>query len=161
MGLLDSFSALGDDGVSSRTRDRDVKVGELGPILPLPVQSAETQRSASTSLKSAAEGLFGVGVGVGLRITGRPDDWRLLTSQFGYVTPENCMKVAGVQPDEGRFNFSRTDAFVDFATEKQLKIVGHCLVWAKDDRTPAWFYRDGENDASREIKTTPRGRGIR
>ena len=34
---------------------------------------------------------------------------------------------------------------MDFAARHQLQVVGHCLVWAKDDRTPPWFYRDGTN----------------
>lgn len=61
------------------------------------------------------------------------------------------MKPVAVQPAEGEFDFTQADAFVDFAVRHQLKIVGHCLVWAKDDRTPPWFYRDGEKPASREV----------
>ena len=43
------------------------------------------------------------------------------------------------------------DAFVNFALSNQLKVVGHTLVWAKDDRTPPWFTKDGEKPASREL----------
>jgi endo-1,4-beta-xylanase len=67
------------------------------------------------------------------------------------VTPENCLKPVAVQPQEGRFDFARADAFVDFAKPKGLPVVGHCLVWAKDDRTPPWFFRDGANAAGREL----------
>jgi endo-1,4-beta-xylanase len=92
-----------------------------------------------------------MGVGVSDRVGERPADWPLLVSQFDTVTPENCMKPDPVQVREGSFNLERADAFVDFATSKGLNIVGHCLVWAKDDRTPAWFFRDGEEPASREL----------
>jgi endo-1,4-beta-xylanase len=34
---------------------------------------------------------------------------------------------------------------------RRLEVVGHCLVWAKDDRTPPWFFRDGANTAGREL----------
>jgi len=61
------------------------------------------------------------------------------------------MKPDPVQRTEGRFNFTLPDAFIGFATANQLKVVGHCLVWAKDDRTPPWFFRDGTNAASREL----------
>ena len=103
------------------------------------------------TLKQAAEGLFDVGVGVNDRISERAADHPLLLAQFGAVTPENCMKPAAVQAAEGKWDFAEADAFVDFAGRNGLKVVGHCLVWAKDDRTPAWFYRDGENAASREV----------
>lgn len=103
------------------------------------------------SLKQAAQGLFYIGVGVSDRIPERPADWPLLTSQFRFVTPENCMKPAAMQLGAGQFDFTTPDAFVAFAASNQLKICGHCLVWAKDDRTPPWFYLDGEKPASREL----------
>jgi endo-1,4-beta-xylanase len=78
-------------------------------------------------------------------------DWELLTAQFDTVTPENCMKPFAVQPAAGRYAFERGDAFVAFAEQRGLRVVGHCLVWAKDDRTPEWFFRDGESAASREV----------
>lgn len=104
-----------------------------------------------SSLREAASGYFEMGVGISDRIPLRTNDWPLLTRQFSTVTPENCMKPAAIQPEEGQFDFAQADAFVDFATRQDLKIVGHCLVWAKDDRTPLWFYRDGEKPASREL----------
>ena len=61
------------------------------------------------------------------------------------------MKPAKIQAAEGNWDFAQADTFVDFAAKNGLKVVGHCLVWAKDDRTPAWFYRDGETPASREL----------
>ncbi len=66
-----------------------------------------TERPAyQASLKTAAASLFTVGVGVDYRISERPDDWELLTTQFGIVTPENCMKPAHVQAKEGAFRFA-------------------------------------------------------
>ena len=65
------------------------------------------------------------------------------------------MKPAAVQPTEGGFNFATADASVDFATRQKLELVGHCLVWAKDDRTPAWFYREGQQSANREHGLNP------
>ncbi|MGI9110448.1 MAG: endo-1,4-beta-xylanase, partial [Opitutales bacterium] len=49
------------------------------------------------------------------------------------------------------WNFDQADKFVAFANSKDLKVVGHCLVWAKDDRTPAWFYQDGATPATKEV----------
>ena len=103
------------------------------------------------SLRSAAAGQFEIGVGISDHIPQRTNDWPLLTAQFSTVTPENCMKPAAVQPNEGAFDFAAADALVDFATRQKLKLVGHCLVWAKDDRTPAWFCREGQQPASQEL----------
>lgn len=106
---------------------------------------------APRSLREAAAGRFEIGVGISDSIPRLTNDWSLLTQQFGTLTPENCMKPAAIQPAEGRFDFAAADAFVDFATRHKFKIVGHCLVWAKDDRTPPWWYRDGDLPASREL----------
>ena len=107
--------------------------------------------AAPRSLRSAATGLFTIGVGIHDRISERPVDWPLLFTQFSAVTPENCLKPNPVQVTEGKFNFTLGDAFVNFASSNNLQVVGHCLVWAKDDRTPPWFFRDGTNIASRDV----------
>jgi len=117
--------------------------------LGLRVQAAE--QPPEGSLKQAAKGLFDIGVGINDRIADRVVDHRLLLAQFSMVTPENCMKPAKIQAAEGKWDFAQADGFVNFATKNGLKVVGHCLVWAKDDRTPAWFYRDGDRPAGREL----------
>ena len=103
--------------------------------------SAQTLRQASP---------WAAGVGLADRIADRPADWPLLTAQFGHVTPENCMKPAAIRPTDKAWHFEQADKFVAFANSKDLKVVGHCLVWAKDDRTPAWFYQDGAAPATKE-----------
>ena len=124
----------------------------IAAAVPITASSASSAEPGSPhSLREAAAGLFSIGVGLNDRIPERPADWPLLTAQFGAVTPENCLKPDPVQVAEGKFNFTRADAFVNFATSNHLQVVGHCLVWAKDDRTPAWFYRDGTNAAHRDL----------
>jgi endo-1,4-beta-xylanase len=106
---------------------------------------------SARSLRNAAAGVFTIGVGLSDRIPERPEDWPLLLSQFNCVTPENCLKPDAVQRVEGQFKFDQSDPFVNFAVSNHLQVVGHCLVWAKDDRTPAWFYRVGSNAAPTEL----------
>ena len=95
-----------------------------------------------SNLIEAAGGRFPMGVGISDRIPEMKDDWDLLKKNFQLITPENCMKPVAVQKEKGVFNFEQPDAFVAFAKEQDLEVVGHCLVWAKDDRTPPWFYLD-------------------
>jgi endo-1,4-beta-xylanase len=119
-------------------------------LLSLSIAGSRAESGSPDSLRSAGNGLFRIGVGIHDRIAERPADWPLLLAQFNSVTPENCLKPDPVQAAEGRFQFAEADAFVDFATAHHLQIVGHCLVWAKDDRTPKWFFRDGAQTAGRE-----------
>ncbi len=103
------------------------------------------------SLRRSAARYFDIGVGIGHEIVDREADWPLLTTQFSGVTPENCMKIAALQPVEGEFHWEEADRLVKFARGQGLTMVGHCLVWAKDDRTPAWIYRDGDGEASKAL----------
>ncbi len=119
-------------------------------VICLSIASSRAESGSPDSLKGAGEGLFRIGVAVQDRIAARPADWPLLVAQFNSVTPENCLKPDPVQTGEGKFKFAEADALVDFATARHLQIVGHCLVWAKDDRTPPWFFRDGQQTAGRE-----------
>ncbi|MBI5383544.1 MAG: endo-1,4-beta-xylanase [Verrucomicrobia bacterium] len=123
----------------------------MAATIAVAVSATGAEPGSVRSLRAAAEGTFLIGVGLSDHISARPQDWPLLLSQFNCLTPENSLKPDPVQRVEGQFRFSQPDAFVDFATSNHLQVVGHCLVWAKDDRTPAWFYRDGTNVASAKL----------
>ncbi len=102
------------------------------------------------SLKGAAGSRFKVGVGISHRTIKEPENVALIKQHFAILTPENCMKPQAVQPGEGEWNFKNADCFADFARDNKLGIVGHCLVWAKDDRTDEWMLKEGEAPVSRE-----------
>ena len=59
------------------------------------------------------------------------------------------MKPQGIHPDEDRWDFERTDVFAEFVRTNELEMVGHCLVWAKDDRTDEWMMKEGDQPVSR------------
>lgn len=103
------------------------------------------------SLKEAAKGLFHIGVGIRQDHFSSAEELALLKREFDFVTPENCMKPAAVQNKQGICDFRQPDRFMELAEKNGLQIVGHCLVWAKDDRTPEWFFKDGDKKASKEL----------
>lgn len=74
---------------------------------------------------------------------------RLLFSNFGTVTPENCMKPAPLHPAEDRFDFANADALVAMAHANGLTVNGHTLVWHQ--QCPDWFFTDGSRLAGREL----------
>jgi GH35 family endo-1,4-beta-xylanase/predicted esterase len=110
------------------------------------------QNIPGSTLPELADGFFEIGVGTSVRAIQKNEKaLRLFKEQFSIATPENCMKPAAVQNEEGVFNFGGADQFVELAKKHKKSIVGHCLVWAKDDRTPPWFYQDGDKLASKEL----------
>jgi len=105
------------------------------------------------SLCDAYEDRFDLAVALDGRL---PDDYSakeldLIRTQFSVLTPANCMKMYHTQRSEGVFDFEQADAFVAFARANKQTVLGHCLIWAKDERTPSWFFENGENPPTREL----------
>lgn len=94
-----------------------------------------------------------IGVGLG----GRPpegytaEELALIRDHFSSLTPEVCMKPIHLQPEEGRFEFADADTLVAFAAANRQRVAGHTLVWARDECTPGWMLRDGDQPAGRDL----------
>jgi endo-1,4-beta-xylanase len=114
--------------------------------------AGEASRTPPASLKTGYRDKFTIGVALGGNLPGdySPEELTLVRAQFGCITPENCMKMQELQPREGQFDFRQADALVDFAQRNGMKVCGHTLLWAKDERTPGWIFIDGDKPASRE-----------
>jgi GH35 family endo-1,4-beta-xylanase len=132
----------------------------LGLVFSLAVHGQEARLSGATnssrptaSLQQEFSNQFLVGVALDGYLPGdyNPDELGLIRIQFAALTPANCMKMMHLQREPGQFDFQMADALVGFAATNQLKVCGHCLVWAKDERTPEWLFRDGAKPASREL----------
>jgi endo-1,4-beta-xylanase len=100
-------------------------------------------KASEASLRAAFAHAFQVGCALGGKL---PDalslpEQDLVRSQFDVVTPENCMKPGPLQPEPGRYDFTTADAFVQFAEDSGLRVVGHCLCWHQ--QSPAWCFAPG------------------
>ncbi len=65
---------------------------------------------------------------------------QLLKNEFNTVVAENATKPEAIEPEHGKFDFSRADKLVSFAQKNGMKIRGHCLVWHK--QIPHWMNDD-------------------
>ncbi len=106
--------------------------------------------SGAASLREAYAPYFKVGVALGSREVAYASCRELAAREFSSATAENVMKPAEVQPREGVFDWSKSDAFVSFAEKSGMKVIGHCLVW--HSQTAPWMFEgpDGR-PASREL----------
>lgn len=103
-------------------------------------------------LKDVFQGKFYLGVAMNTwQINGKDTaSVRIIKQHFNSITPENVMKSALIHPQEGKFNFTLPDQFVEFGVQNQMFIIGHCLVW--HSQTPQWLFVDSlGNDVSREV----------
>ena len=117
-------------------------------IISIPACSRTNQ-----SLCAVYKNRFNIAVALEGRL---PDDYSpkeldLIRTQFNVLTPANCLKMYHIQRQQNIFDFEQADAFVAFAAANNQKVLGHCLIWAKDVRTPAWFFENGDNPPTREL----------
>jgi endo-1,4-beta-xylanase len=110
---------------------------------------SQSPQRDSRSLKEAVGDRFKIGVGVSHFSVQSPEDAALIRQHFQILTPENCMKPQNIHPAEDQWNFEAADRFVEFARASKLEVVGHCLVWAKDDRTDPWMMEEDGKPVSR------------
>ena len=65
-------------------------------------------------------------------------EFQITQKEFNTITAENCMKPMYLIDDNGNYNFEESDAFVQYAKNNGLIIVGHTLVWKNS--APDWFF---------------------
>ena len=83
-----------------------------------------------------------IGAGVEEEVLSGESAYRdTLAKEFSMVTPGWVMKPEPLSPQQGRFDFTQADRFVEFAETHRLRIRGHALVW--ETRNPKWVMQGG------------------
>ena len=108
-----------------------------------------TAADSLKGLKDFYKDYFPIGVAVSPRsLEGETGEF--IKKNFNSLTPENVMKPALIQPEEGKFNWTEADKIVDFAQANGLKVRGHTLCW--HNQTGDWMFKDSlGNQASKEL----------
>jgi len=100
------------------------------------------------SLKEACKDLFLIGTALDFRRADEftPSELELIKSQFNAITPENSMKPGPVHPQENSWNWTPPDTLVNFCSENNIKVFGHCLVW--HSQTNPWFFESADRETA-------------
>ncbi|WP_342042493.1 endo-1,4-beta-xylanase [Bacillus sp. OTU2372] len=94
------------------------------------------------SFQKVYETIFDIGAAVNLRTINTQQS--LLANHFNSITAENDMKFEGLQPEEGKYDFEKSDKLAAFAREHGMKMRGHTLVW--HNQTPEWVFQDSQGE---------------
>lgn len=68
----------------------------------------------------------------------------IAAQEFNYVTAENEMKWQFLQGSENNFTFNQADNIINWATQRGIKVKGHCLVW--HSQLPQWVAQQTGKD---------------
>jgi len=112
-------------------------------------KSVISKADSIKGLKDFYKDYFPIGVAVSPRslegVTGE-----FIKKHFNSLTPENVMKPALIQPQEGKFSWAEADKIVEFAQANGMKVRGHTLCW--HNQTGEWMFKDAQgNQASKEL----------
>lgn len=100
-------------------------------------------------LKDFYQDYFPIGVAVSPRSL-QGEQGEFIKKHFNSLTPENVMKPALLQPQEGKFVWEEADKIVEFAQANGMKVRGHTLAW--HNQTGEWMFKDSlGNEASKEL----------
>jgi endo-1,4-beta-xylanase len=112
--------------------------------------------NAQNLLKDAIA--FRLGASVNPRLLSENEAYRgIASNEFTSITAENHMKMMLVHPAADRFDFSKGDEIVAFASATGKRIHGHTLVW--HNQVPQWMkdfqgdQKDWENLLKHHIQT--------
>lgn len=105
------------------------------------------------SLREAFADSFDIGTALGADQLLDPQQQvlDLVSRQFSVLTPENAMKWEAIHPTPERYDFTGSDALVEFAKANDKKVIGHTLVW--HSQCPDWVFEDdgGETISSEAL----------
>src|SRR5438876_2372645 len=90
--------------------------------------TAASSIGAGTSLRRPPPQL-GAAVNTVMLGSADPRYVRTLLRHYRSVTPEYEMEMSQLEPDRGRFDFTRADRIVAFAARHGMPVRGHTLVW--------------------------------
>lgn len=125
--------------------------GDPAPSASLP---SVPQAATPTGLRHAFAPYFLLGTALNTpQISGAESSIQpLLAQHFNSLTAANLMKWENIEPKEGQFDFSGSDALLKLAKAQGSVVIGHTLLWHQ--QTPAWVFLgpDGK-PASKELLT--------
>jgi len=107
--------------------------------------------SCSASLRAAADvrGLL-LGAAVAPEYLHDARYANTLAREFNFLTPENAMKWGPVHPAPDRWYFDPADEIAKFASDHQMKVKGHAVIWDKM-QMPSWVTSQMSTDELRRV----------
>jgi GH35 family endo-1,4-beta-xylanase len=112
---------------------------DFAPTETIKAEGDDSEMAATTSsnvnwVKGATlKGSFTFPIGVAV-VKERLEDpiyGNLVAKEFSSLTAESSMKFGAVQPEQGKWTFSKADAIVAFAQKYHMRVHGHTLIWYK------------------------------
>jgi len=132
-------------GLAAMTRRDAIRFAAVA--LGLTPFGGPARAQTESGLAAAWRDAFRIGLAVSNQTLERriPEHLALIEREFNAVTAENAMKWGEIRPDGVNWQWQRADTLVDFATEHDMYVLGHTLVW--HSQVPRSIFVDGDGNA--------------
>jgi len=104
----------------------------LAPLAAMAVPTIEprqAEQSIDKLIKAKGKLYFGAATDQGLLTRSGAKNAAIIEKNFGQVSPENSMKWQSLNSAKGSYNWGQADYLVNWATERNISIRGHTIVW--------------------------------
>jgi len=104
----------------------------LAPLAAMAVPTIEHRQAAQSIdklIKAKGKVYFGAATDQGLLTRSGAKNAAIIEKNFGQVSPENSMKWQSLNSNKGTYNWGQADYLVNWATERNISIRGHTIVW--------------------------------
>ncbi len=124
--------------IESRPPGRAAAVPAPGAVAALPAAAVGQPGAPAAIATPIVRRAVALGTALLWSRVGTDDSYRrTFLAEYGWLTPENEMKMDALQPQRGRFSFATADAIVAFAEQNGKSVHGHTLVWG--GQLPGWL----------------------
>lgn len=112
------------------------------PLALLILASCQPKNNAPVTLKDHFKDDFLIGAAINMdQVNGLdPKADSIFSLHFNSAVAENCMKSEEIHPAEGVYKWDDADAFVKYAEDRGMTIIGHTLIW--HSQLAPWFPLD-------------------
>jgi len=101
-------------------------------------ENIEFKNSTRNKIKSLKESPYPFGAAINItNLKNIPSYDSLVNAEFNSITAENTMKMASISTGKDKYYWNDVDYIVDFASQNDIRIHGHCLVWHQS--IPSWL----------------------
>ncbi|EGP85927.1 unnamed protein product [Zymoseptoria tritici ST99CH_3D1] len=101
-----------------------------------PIDSLDKRQSGGLAQAFLAKGRKFLGTAVTFRNDAAERAIWTNKNDFNSITPENAMKWAEIQPNQGQFNWAGADEYANYARQNGIQLHCHTLAW--HSQLPGW-----------------------
>lgn len=77
---------------------------------------------------------------------------KIFRENFNYAVHENALKWTVNEVEQGKYDFKIADEILEFCSEHQIPMRGHCILWSIREKNPAWISELNQDEFTVAVK---------